>query len=382
MNVDLPGSSPYSAEHFDAALTKKVLIVDDSRSIRGWLRNVLSADARLEIAGEASSAVEARDFLKANHADVLTLDIEMPGMSGLEFLTRLMRARPMPVVMLSSLTSTGSDAAIQALSRGAVDCILKPTAGYDQKLSMDICERVYHAACTRTFPLKTARPSVPEHAPVHAEPTGSSRAMTRHRSLFVIGASTGGVSALETLLPQLDPCGPPVVIVQHMPGNFLQSFSERLERQIPQNVKLAEEGVPLRDGDVVLAPGTHKHTQVVRRHDGWYCIFVEDEANSLHCPSVDHLFFSAVSEARKVTAAVLTGLGKDGAHGMLKLMEGGAITFGQDEQTSVVYGMPRAAHALGAVQNQLPIDRLGTGMRDSAMVRTRAIAIPDRICNS
>lgn len=370
MNADLPGSSRYSNSLSQPALTKKVLIVDDSRSVRGWLRSVLSSDLRLEIAGEASSAVEARDFLRANHADVLTLDIEMPGMNGLEFLTRLMRARPMPVVMLSSLTSKGSDAAVQALSTGAVDCILKPTAGYDQRLSRDICDRVYHAACTRTFPLKTTLPTAQHQAPASPATEVSSRGIKRHRSLFVIGASTGGVSALEAVLPQLDPSGPPVVIVQHMPGNFLQSFAERLERQLPQNVTLAQEGVPLRNGDVVLAPGTHRHTQVVRRHNEWYCVFAEDVDNSLHCPSVDHLFFSAVPEARKVSAAVLTGLGKDGAQGMLKLMEGGAVTFGQDEQTSVVYGMPRAAHSLGAVQHQLPIDRLGTQMRES--VNTKA----------
>jgi two-component system chemotaxis response regulator CheB len=174
------------------------------------------------------------------------------------------------------------------------------------------------------------------------------------------------VGALETVLPQLDPNGAPVVIVQHMPGNFLKSFTDRLQRQLPQNVTLAEEGIPLRRGDVVLAPGAGRHTEVVKREGGWYCRFVDDTDDSLHCPSVDRLFLSAVADAKRVTAAILTGLGRDGAQGMLKLREAGAVTIGQDEETSVVYGMPRAAHALGAVQHQYPIDRLGAAMRNSS----------------
>jgi two-component system chemotaxis response regulator CheB len=338
---------------------KRVLIVDDSRVIRSWLRMVLASDHRLCIVGEASTAVEARDFLRANAADVITLDIEMPGMSGLEFLTRLMRARPMPVVMLSGLTSEGSEAAIQALSRGAIDCILKPTDGYNQDLSRDICERVYQAACTR--PPQSAS-SLDR---INATKGGAEAVRIpygqpcRRGSLVLIGASTGGVSALETVLPSLDPSGPPVVIVQHMPGNFLESFAERLQRYLPQNVTLAEENRVLCRGDVVLAPGIGRHTKVKRGANGWKCVFSDADTDSLHCPSVDQLFLSAVPEAANITAAILTGLGKDGAEGMLKLSEAGAITIGQDEATSVVYGMPRAAHSLGAVQKQLPIDKIG-----------------------
>lgn len=351
--------------HRSQEQAKRVLIVDDSRVIRAWLRTVLASDRRLTIVGEACNAVEARDFLQANQADVLTLDIEMPGMSGLEFLTRLMRARPMPVVMLSSLTSKGSDSAIQALSRGAIDCILKPTDGYDQNLSRDICERVYQAACTR--PTRVAgqhAQTTPAHTAA-ARPAPALGQPCLRGALILIGASTGGVSALEAVLPQLDPDGAPVVIVQHMPGNFLESFSQRLEKQLPQNVKLAQEGVPLRRGDVVLAPGIGQHTQVVRRTDGWQCRFVANEPAALHCPSVDHLFLSAVSEAKYVSAAILTGLGRDGAEGLLKLAQAGAVTFGQDEETSVVYGMPRAAFGLGAVQHQLPIHKIGDALRES-----------------
>ncbi len=344
---------------------KKVLIIDDSRVVRAWLHSILSADARLEIVGEACNAIEARDFLRVHSADVLTLDIEMPGMSGLEFLTRLMRARPMPVVMLSSLTSRGSDAAVRALSTGAIDCILKPTEGFTQHLSEDICERVYQAACTQPGqlprlrkPLATSHQNETNYTKRYGQPC-------RRGSLILIGASTGGVSALETVLPDLDPQGPPVVIVQHMPGNFLESFAERLQRYLPHNVQLAKEHQTLCRGDIILAPGHNQHTKVKRTANGWTCVFTKPDGPTLHCPSVDELFLSAVSEAKNISAAILTGLGKDGAEGMLELSKAGAKTYGQDENTCVVYGMPRAAFCLGAVQRQLPIDCIGAALRQS-----------------
>ena len=351
---------------------KTVLIVDDSRAMRGWLRTVLASDDRLEIVGEAADAVQARDFIREHPVDVLTLDIEMPGMSGLEFLTRLMRARPMPVVMLSSLTTEGSDAAIQALSRGAIDCMLKPTQGFDQNLTRDICERVFHAACTRPEQL-AAGSSALTPAPMVPQQNKLPRTLPcRRGSLILIGASTGGVAAIERVLPELDPAGPPVVIVQHMPGNFLSSFADRLNRHLAQHVKLATADVPLHRGDIVLAPGIGQHTEVVRRTNGWFCKFVPSEPDALHCPSVDHLFQSAVSEAKHVTAAILTGLGKDGASGLLQLADAGATTLGQDEATSVVYGMPRAAYALGAVHKQLPLDRIGPAIRASFQRKVQA----------
>jgi two-component system chemotaxis response regulator CheB len=331
--------------------------------MRSWLRSVLSADARLVVVGDAGDAVEARDFIRANEVDVLTLDIEMPGMSGLEFLQRLMRARPMPVVMMSSLTTAGSDAAIQALSRGAIDCMVKPSGGYDPSVAEDICERVFHAACTRASTLTSrVQPAVPQQ-PVPAAPRPT--APCRRGAILLIGASPGGVAALESVLPMLDPNGPPVVIVQHMPGNFLVSFTDRLNRQLPQNVKLAEEGMKLARGDVVLAPGQGQHTEVSRRDGEWKCRFVPNDPPALHCPAVDPLFKSAVTEAKHVSAALLTGLGRDGAEGLKLLSDAGATTFGQDEATCVVYGMPRAAKALGAVQTELPLDKIGAAIRRS-----------------
>lgn len=355
----------FTASHYSSmADRKRVLIVDDSRVIRAWLKSTISSDPRLEIVGEASNAVEARDFIRAHKVDVVTLDIEMPGMNGLEFLTRLMRARPTPVVMLSSLTSKGSDAAVQALSRGAVDCILKPTEGFDQNLSKDICERIFQASCTRPAAVRPPKEmSVLRARPKSAHPEVGQPC--RRRSLVLIGASTGGVSALETVLPGLDPAGSPVVIVQHMPGNFLESFAARLQKQLPQNVRLADENKPLMRGDVVLAPGIGQHTEVVRKPDGWYCRFTANEPVALHCPSVDRLFLSAAPHGKHVVAALLTGLGRDGAEGLSELAKNGATTFGQDEETCVVYGMPRAAFAAGAVQHQLPIELIGEAINKS-----------------
>lgn len=344
---------------------KKVLIVDDSRAIRAWLRMVFSSDPRLQVVGEAADALEARDFLKAHRADVLTLDIEMPGMSGLDFLTRLMRARPMPVVMMSSLTSAGSDAAIQALSRGAVDCMVKPSGGHNAELTREICERIYHAACTR--PVSRQQP-ISDVAPIRTSAVSSMQHRKdpcRRGAIILIGASTGGVAALEAVLPLLAPDGPPVVIVQHMPGNFLISFAERLNRHLSQNVMLACDRRPLFRGDIVLAPSAGSHTEVKRRNGEWTCEFVPNNPPALHCPSVDILFKSAIPEAANVSAALLTGLGRDGAEGLKALADAGARTYGQNEATCVVYGMPRAAMALGAVQRELPLDSIGPALRDN-----------------
>jgi two-component system chemotaxis response regulator CheB len=335
---------------------KSVLVVDDSRSMRAWLRLVLEADPRLEVCAEASSAIEAREVVKARYVDVLTLDVAMPGMDGLEFLQRLMRARPMPVVMMSSLTSQGSDAAVQALSLGAIDCMVKPTRAYDAAFVQGICDRVYAAACTRPqYPKVPAAPAV--------------RAMGGHRpgAIILIGASTGGVAALEAVLPQLDPKGPPVVIVQHMPENFLQSFSARLNRDLTQNVGLATAGMVLHDGDIAIAPSNGCHTEILKRDRGWVIRHAADDENALHCPSVDRLFSSAAGAGGDIVAAILTGLGRDGADGLVALARTGARTIGQDEASSVVYGMPRAAFEQGGVQTQMPLERIGAALRAACM---------------
>ncbi len=332
-------------------LPKRVVIVDDSRTMRLWLRHVLENDARLRVVGEAGNANEARQVIRHTQPDVVTLDIEMPGMTGLEFLDRLMRLNPLPVVMISSATAQGSDAAVQALLSGAVDCLPKPKNVVDPEVRRDIVRRVFLAACS-TVPVPVLLPQRP------AVPPSAGR--TACDSIVLIGASTGGVVALETVLRDLNPVGPPVVAVQHMPGNFLVSFAKMLNRHLPQDVGLIRDGSHLSPGQIALAPSLHRRqTEVSRKKGGWIAHLRPATQGALHCPSVDALFKSAQAHARSVIAVMLTGLGRDGAQAMLALREGGARTLGQDAATSVVYGMPRAAFEDGAVERQMPLEQIG-----------------------
>jgi len=340
------GPLPLQNIHY---VKKKVVIVDDSRTIRGWLRIVLEQDSRLEVVGEADSAATAREVIKQTDPDVITLDIEMPGMNGLAFLEKLMLLHPMPVVMISSTTQSNSEATITALSLGAVDCILKPTSAADEGACRDISRRVFSAACSTVQVLRKA-PAIPP-SPLSQK--------AKSMPIVLIGASTGGVAALECVLADLPANGPPVVIVQHMPGAFLVSFSQKLNRQLPQDVALAREDELLGYGQIRLAPGLGRHTGVNKSSGRWRCRFSTPSEGDLHCPSVDALFQSAVPFSRDVVAVILTGLGRDGADGMLNLKQSGALTLGQDADSSVVYGMPRAAWEAGAVREQLPLSQIG-----------------------
>lgn len=337
---------------------KRVVIVDDSRSMRDWLRHMIDHDTRLQVVGEAADAHEARKVIRETKPDVVTLDIDMPGMDGLTFLERLMRLHPLPVVMISSATPRGSDAAIQALSLGAVDCILKPTDGQDPVVRRDLRRRVFSAACSRV-PLPVALPQQPVRA--HA------LAANGPYPIVLIGASTGGVTALETVLRDLNPQGPPVVVVQHMPGAFLVSFARMLGQALPQQVGLLRTGDRLMPGQVALAPsGSAHHSTIQRSGNGWQALQPPAEPHALHCPSVNALFHSAVPYSRDVIAVLLTGLGRDGALGMQELHRAGARTLAQDADTCVVYGMPRAAVELGAVDQQLPLAQIGQAINRMA----------------
>lgn len=343
----------FGADMLHRSTRKRVVIVDDSRSIRRWLRMVIEEDPRLVVVGEAGCALTARQVIKDTDPNVVTLDIEMPGMNGLEFLKKLMALRPMPVVMISGTTKRNSNAAITALTSGAVDCILKPTSAPDATTHRDICRRVFAAACS-TIHVDLA-PAPPSSAHV-AQPSD------QQMPLILIGASTGGVAALEHMLAALHTAGPPVVIVQHMPGPFLVSFSNRLNKTLLQDVAVAQEGEALQAGQVRLAPAQGQHTEI-RRHDGrWSCALVSRDTGSEHCPSVGVLFSSAQKYSPDIIAVILTGLGRDGADGLLQLHEGGAQTIGQDEKSCVVYGMPRAAFEMGAVRQQLPLDKIADGI--------------------
>jgi two-component system chemotaxis response regulator CheB len=337
---------------------KRVVIVDDARSIRAWLRVILNQNPRLIVVGEAACAVSARQVIKETAPDVVTLDIEMPEMNGLDFLDKLMRLHPLPVVMISGATRAHSDTTFQAFSRGAVDCILKPLRADDPLVHRDIAHRVL-AAARRQAPYDQA------YRPVGAK--AAPRARPQNQPLILIGASTGGVNALEYILAGLHPNGPPVVIVQHMPAAFLGGFTDILNRKLPQDIGLATAAEPLETGQIRFAPSIDQHTEIYRENSTWACRFCRPDGKVLHCPSVDRLFASAASHGADIIAVILTGLGRDGARGMQDLRRAGAVTIGQDAKTSVVYGMPRAAWEMGGVGRQVALDDIAETVNMAAI---------------
>ncbi len=346
--VSAPPMARYDVPCAEPPLPKRVVVVDDSRTMRSWLRRLIGTDPRLKVVGEACDAQEARTIIKATNPDVITLDIEMPGMNGLEFLERLITLRPMPVVMVSSLTSRGSDAAIKALTLGAVDCIVKPDTALDKNDRKILTQRVFSAACSKIL--------APPTNPVFPHKAASDTNVQTEGQLVLLGASTGGVAALQTVLSGLDPKGAPVIIVQHMPAPYLLSFCARLNKILPQDVGLLKPGMRISNGQIGIAPSLGTHSVVSNSADDWLVNAAPRQAGDLHCPSVDALFHSAVEKATKVTAALLTGLGRDGAIGLKALRNAGAHTIAQDRSSSVVYGMPRAAFELDAAIDQLPLN--------------------------
>ncbi|MFN0116060.1 MAG: chemotaxis response regulator protein-glutamate methylesterase [Paracoccaceae bacterium] len=324
----------------------RVLIVDDSSTIRRLLRDRLSADPRLEVVGEAADPIEARAMIKALSPDVLTLDVEMPTMNGLDFLEKLMRLRPMPVVMISTETHRGSASAIEALALGAVDCVGKPNSTGLPGETVDLADIVVQAARARVRP-GGASPRITPPAD-----------FSWGGKIVLIGSSTGGVEAIETVLSGFPANCPPTLIAQHMPEAFLASFAERLAARMRPKVRLARDGEPLAQGHVFLAPGGDVHLEV-RTSVSPECRLSRGEKRNGHRPSVDVLFGSAVPLAERTVAVILTGMGRDGAQELATLRAAGARTIAQDAATSVVYGMPRAALDLGGVESELPLHDIG-----------------------
>ena len=322
----------------DATQPFKVVIVDDSLTMRRWLNSIIAKDARLKVVGMAGNAQDARDVIKATKPDVLTLDIEMPGINGLEFLAHLMRLHPMPVVMLASSVSSGSAAAQQALNIGAVACIAKPQVPTPSSMA-ELCDSIWQAASGQAV--------VPAARKAHSN------------QLLLVGASTGGVDAIETMLASLQGCDvPPIVIAQHMPHKFLCSFAKRLDTLEPYDVGISHDGMRLDPGCVRLAPSQGRQTCVTWHSGAWHIKEVARHADQAYCPAVDVLFHSAVPWAHQVGAIILTGLGTDGANGMLALRQNGARTIGQSAESCVVYGMPGTARALHASEDEASIERI------------------------
>jgi two-component system chemotaxis response regulator CheB len=321
----------------------RVLVVDDSATMRGLITATLQRDPEIKVIGQACDPLEARQAIKDLNPDVITLDIEMPNMNGLDFLEKIMRLRPTPVIMVSTLTHEGAEANLRALEIGAVDCIGK---SFDNDGLELLADKVRMAANSRVRANMT--PAKPPTAP---------SPFTPNERLVAIGSSTGGVEALLTVLSRFPANCPATLISQHMPEAFTARFAERLNRQCAPEVAEARDGMPVLPGHVYLAPG-NSHLELV--HQGrLQCRLTDAEKVNGHRPSVDVLFKSVARVAgAKAVGVILTGMGRDGAQGLLAMRKAGAPTLGQDEASCVVYGMPKSAFEAGAVMQQLGLEKI------------------------
>lgn len=337
----------------------RVLIVDDSPTMRRLLTMILENDDRIEVVGTAGDAFEARDAIKALTPDVITLDVEMPRMNGITFLEKIMALRPMPVVMVSSHTRKGADIAIEAMTKGAIDCVGKPTSSKVDDDFGALAEIVVNASRAKVRS-RSARPLAAQAATSKPQMPSVCGDFEPADRIFLIGASTGGVDALMELVGAFPKNCPPTLIVQHMPEAFSDSFAAHLDDVAPAHVKIATDGEALSPGVVMVAPGGERH--LVLDKTGARCRLVDGPKVNGHSPSVDRLFQSAGAIASRVSAALLTGIGADGAEGLLALRNNGATAIGQDEASCVVYGMPKAAKKIGAIDRELPLPRIAPAL--------------------
>lgn len=337
----------------------RVLVVDDSALARKILVSGLSRDPTIEVIGTARDPYVARDILVKERPDVITLDVEMPRMDGVTFLKKYMPVIPTPTVMVSALTERGKRITIEALEAGAVDVVVKPKIGVvDEFPGMmdELCERVKAAAAVDVS--RYARTQFKVRRPVAPVEAVEALHETTDR-VIAIGASAGGVAALTRVIPAFPPAAPGIVVVQHMPAGFTTSFAERLNDLVAMQVKEAQSGDRVRPGLVLLAPGGERHMEVRRSGGEYRVVLREGEKVSGHKPSVDVLFHSVARQVgRNAAAVILTGMGNDGAEGLLAIRQAGGRTLAQDERTSVVFGMPRAAWERGAAERQVPLDEI------------------------
>ncbi len=346
----------------------RVLVVDDSALIREVLARTLGRDGDIEVVGTAEDPLDAREKIKVLDPDVVTLDIEMPNMNGLQFLDRLMRLRPLPVIMVSTLTRKGASETLLALELGAVDFVAKPSVDLAdglERFGAQLREKVRAASSSdvRARALRSPSSTTPAIRSA-AAPAGS---------LIAIGASTGGVEAIRVLLSTMPVDCPPIVITQHMPAGFTARFAARLDELSPVKVLEAEDKIMLQQGHAYVARGDW-HLRVERSGGILRCRLDQSETVSGHRPSVDVLFNSVAEAAGELAVgAILTGMGRDGARGLKQMRDSGAYTVGQTQASALVYGMPRVAFEEGAVVEQAPLEAI-TGRLAAALSKLRSAA--------
>lgn len=332
----------------------KVLVIDDSALMRKVLTELLGGDPDIEVVGAAADPLVAREMIKELDPDVLTLDIEMPHLDGLVFLERLMRLRPMPVVMVSSLTQKDADITLQALEMGAVDFIAKPALDIAEgftAMQQEVAAKVKAAARTIVHGRHAAPPRAPRPPRANSAFRGSNR-------IVAIGASTGGVAALREVLAALPANGPPILIAQHMPPGFTRLFAKRLDGLCAMRVSEAADAARIIPGHVYIAPGD-RHLTLIKSGGFYQCRVSGGPLVNGHMPSVDVLFDSCAAEAgADAVGLLMTGMGRDGAEGLARMRAAGAATACQDEATSLIYGMPKAAMAIGAAERQVSLDAI------------------------
>ncbi|MBI4938781.1 MAG: chemotaxis response regulator protein-glutamate methylesterase [Nitrosomonadales bacterium] len=333
----------------------RVLIVDDSALIRSVLREIINSYPDMEAVGAASNPLQAREMIKTFNPDVLTLDVEMPEMDGLTFLDKLMRLHPMPVLMVSSLTRQGSEVALRALELGAIDFVAKPGIGVANGLqgyADEIADKIRTAFASRPARRTVAAPVAQGELPVLAN-----RFITTEK-IIVVGASTGGTEAVREFLVRMPADAPGILIAQHMPEAFTKSFASRLDGLCKINVTEAQGNERVLPGHAYIAPG-HSHLLLKRSGANYMTELSQADPVNRHRPSVEVLFRSAALHGGKnVIGVMLTGMGKDGAIGMLEMRRAGAYNLAQDEATCVVFGMPREAIAVGAVDEVVPVQEM------------------------
>lgn len=352
----------------------RVLVIDDSATMRKIISYALTSAPGIEVVGEAPDPTEAFRLVDTLDPDVITLDVEMPKMNGLDFLRRVMKHRPRPVIMVSTLTVSGAAVTVEALMNGAFDCVGKPSL-QDDRTFADLADKVRAAGESRRSrqertPLASPAPHSASLAQHSATPAG--HGLRASERIIAIGASTGGVEALIAVLTGFPANCPPTVITQHMPANFTKSFSDRLDRLCKPAVSEARDREPLVGGHVYIAPGGQYHLEVIRRGDGFESRLRDGDPVSGHRPSVDVLMSSVAKAAgRSAVGVILTGMGRDGAQGLLQMRQAGARTIGQNEASSLIYGMPRVAHEVGAVEKQVHLTRISQEILDPSTLGTK-----------